>query len=115
MNTGLHFEGAVLTVEVSAAKSQQTRHTPLNAEALAARKNWHEQRQDAERVFPVGWLKTAWNDVLEKAKVEKFRWHDLRHHFASRLVQGGMALNTVRELPGHGSSDDSEICALGTD
>lgn len=97
------FKGAQLTVEGSAAKSQQTRHIPLNAEALDALKKWQEQRQDEERVFPVGWLKTAWSNVLTKATVEKFRWHDLRHHFASKLVQAGVPLNTVRELLGHGS------------
>ena len=116
MNTGLRlgelvslrwssidFKGAQLTVEGSTAKSQQTRHVPLNSEALDALKRWKKQNSDPERVFPVARFKKAWTALLERAHITRFRWHDLRHHFASRLVQKGVALNTTRELLGHGS------------
>ena len=71
-------------------------------------KAWRNQSpSDSGLVFPnsngkaFNNVKKAWAGVLEKAKIKEFRWHDLRHHFASRLVMAGVDLNTVRELLGH--------------
>ena len=98
------MKGKQITIEGATAKNQQTRHIPLNAEALEVLKRWKEQAPDSERVIAIDTgFKTAWATLLERAKITKFRWHDLRHHFASRLVQAGVPLNTVRELLGHSS------------
>ena len=95
----------LVTVRGQSAKTGDTRHLPLNSEAVETLRRWREQSGDSERIFPVTTsFKTAWSALLREAKITKrFRWHDLRHHFASRLVQASVPLNTVRELLGHGS------------
>ena len=116
MNTGLRLgellalkwvdidlKQGLLTVHGATAKTGQTRHIPLNAEARDVLTRWRKQSK-GEQVFTVqSSFKTAWGALLERAQVSRFRWHDLRHHFASRLAQAGVPLNTIRELLGHGS------------
>jgi integrase len=121
MNTGLrqgelfklewadvNLERFTVTVRAQNAKSGKTRHVPLNAEATATLKAWRDQTKSATAVFPgkegkpLVEIKTAWAKLLRDAGISAFRWHDLRHHFASRLAMAGVDLNVVRELLGHG-------------
>jgi integrase len=101
---------AIVTVRGAGAKSGTTRHVPLNATAAETLAKWgrdKEQRPDAI-VFPgldgepLEDIKSAWLPLVKAAKLTNFRFHDLRHTFASKLVQAGVDLNTVRELLGHG-------------
>jgi integrase len=41
--------------------------------------------------------------ALQAAGIENFRWHDLRHTFASRLAMAGETLQTIAQLLGHAS------------
>nr|WP_241729995.1 tyrosine-type recombinase/integrase [Pseudomonas sp. SST3] len=103
----VNLAGKILTVAGEGAKSSETRHIPLNAEALATLKAWKEQGSGTGYVFPgaegkpMADVKTAWLELLKNAGIIGFRWHDMRHDFASRLVMAGVPLNTVRDLLGH--------------
>lgn len=104
----VNLDGKVLTVVGDVAKSSQTRHIPLNREALSVLEKWQKQSgrktglvfmNDEGRAF--GDAPSSWERVRDAAGIKGFRWHDLRHTFASWLVMAGVDLNTVRELLGH--------------
>lgn len=48
-------------------------------------------------------IKTAFNAACRRAGIDDLRVHDLRHHYASRLVQRGVPLQRVQHLLGHKS------------
>ena len=48
---------------------------------------------------PVRWVNnTAWRHALGRARITDFRWHDLRHTFATWHVQAGTPVHVVQEL-----------------
>ncbi|MBA2649744.1 MAG: site-specific integrase [Legionella sp.] len=97
-----------IIVSGEVTKNSNSRYIPLNDEAFKIIKQLRKKNTDAiGLVFPsknnqpFNNIKRSWSSVLKKAQITHFRWHDLRHHFASKLVMAGVDLNTARELLGH--------------
>lgn len=107
--TGLQWSQVDLTrrlawIHPDQAKARKAIAVPLNAEAvLLIRK---QIGKHAHFVFsykgkPIYQVSTkAWYKGLMTAGIEDFRWHDLRHTWASWHVQNGTPLFALQELGG---------------
>ncbi|MBL6804611.1 MAG: tyrosine-type recombinase/integrase [Pseudomonadales bacterium] len=98
----------LISVRGETTKSGYTRHIPLTDEASSCLAEWKAANGSRELVFPspvngkrLDNINSSWKGLMKRAQIENFRFHDLRHHFASSLVMRGVDLNTVRELLGH--------------
>ncbi len=104
----VNFQARYITITGDTAKSGSTRHIPMNDEVFQVLSDWRNQSAPEELLVFKGRTgrefnnsKKSWAKLLTDASIKAFRWHDMRHHFASRLVMEGVDLNTVRELLGH--------------
>lgn len=101
------LDRATLTVRGDGAKSGKTRHIPITQQTVEVLRQWAGQSDCSGLVFPNrdgaerDNVRKVWAKLLEDAGIKEFRWHDMRHDFASKLVTAGVDLNTVRELLGH--------------
>lgn len=106
---GLRWEQVDLKRRVLWLYGDQTKNgedlsVSLNDNAMAV---LHARRRiNQEWVFtyqgkPLQRLTTrAWYKALKRANIEDFRWHDLRHTWASWLVQEGCPLYALQEMGG---------------
>jgi integrase len=94
---------------VFASKTQTIREIPINSETRKVLEAWKLNKKN-EGVFynpqtgkPFVDLKTGFSLACEKSGISGVTWHTLRHTFASRLVNSGVDIVTVKELLGHSS------------
>ena len=97
-------------------KTGQRRTIPLTKRALEVLKGREAVRtkvrpisEDLVFTHPLGrrvniyTLQKAFKKALAKSEIQKFRFHDLRHTFASRLAQNGNDPYSIQKLMGHTS------------
>ncbi len=113
-------------IRVRRGKGNKARHVPMNATVKAILAEIMAEQDTAEPctangknglvvpglVFPstTGTVMNKRNlqqrvfrKACKKAGIHDATWHDLRHTYASRLVEGGVDLYVVKELLGHSS------------
>jgi integrase len=91
-------------------KNGERREIPINETLRASLLQGLVRRLDVPFVFydpltgkPYCDIKKGFLRALRRSKIQDFKFHDLRHTFASHLVMAGVDLTTVKELLGHKS------------
>jgi len=87
-------------------KNGEKREVPMNSIVKNTLMGVRKQPESAyifcyEGGNPVYDIRKSYSTALKNSGITNFRFHDLRHTFASQLVMSGIDLNTVRELLGH--------------
>jgi integrase len=96
-------------VHADQAKARKALPVPLNAEAVLLIRKWlgkHPTHVFSFRGSPIRQVSTkVWYRALQEAGIEDFRWHDLRHTWASWHVQNGTPLYALQEMGGWASTE----------
>jgi len=88
-------------------KTSEPRQIPVNDDLEALFGKIRKKNQLVSKyVFlyegePIQGVKRSFKSALKKAEIEDFRFHDLRHTFASQVLLRGGTLKDIQELLGH--------------
>jgi len=106
----VNFNTRLITIPMS--KSGKKRFIPMNDRVMEILRDM-PSRLKSSHVFVCSngttpmdgrnFYQRVFLPAIIAAEVKDFRWHDLRHTFASRLVMAGVNLKTVQELMGRES------------
>lgn len=101
-------------------KGAKDRTIPMGEDLWSLLGRWREQCEDPRWVFPsthptklghhvsVSWIDHRIDAVEEESGVKGLHPHQLRHTFATRLVELGVHIKIVQELLGHASISTTE-------
>ena len=101
---GLTWERVDLSrgvIRLELTKSGRRREVPMNDASYRALVGLGPR--GGGRIFKTRYIKTAYNNAVEAAKLDDVTFHTLRHTFASWAIMRGVTLKELQELLGHSS------------
>jgi integrase len=119
LNTGLRrgeilnlkwsqLDFANVFIKLEKTKSGKARTVPMNSLVVNTLKQLEQNKDHDEYLFwngksnkPIQDIRKAFKRSCDAAGITNLRFHDLRHNFASSLVENGVDIVTVSELLGH--------------
>jgi integrase len=102
----VNLELGIISIEKTNTKNKVRKDIPMNEIVKAAvmgieRKGHYVFCNGNGEPLKYSSVRKCFEKAVRKSKIEDFRFHDLRHTFASNLVMAGIDIITVKELMGH--------------
>jgi integrase len=101
------FERLEINLPAERTKEAKPKTIPINRTVFEVLNRVKSDCGGAERVFPGEFTyqraSSLWREVCKAAGVVGLRVHDLRHTFASRLLEAGVRETDINRLLGHSS------------
>lgn len=92
------LDGARVRVRAENSKTARERYVGLTARCLEA---LSALPRTSHLVFPEREFKRAWRSAVRRAGIPDLRFHDLRHTYATRLLQAGVPIAEIARALGH--------------
>ncbi len=109
------LKNRIIVVAAEHSKNGKAREIPINSVLLEEMKMLKRDNGQSSFVFtyerkkgeikPIGDFKISWMKAIEKAGIQNFTFHGLRHTFASRLAAQGVHPFEAQKILGHSSID----------
>ena len=102
-----HFDMERCNWRIPMSKSGKVRNIPISAKAMEVLKGLRRWNgcpyvlPNPTTLKPYGNLFCAWDTARKRAGLPDVRMHDLRHSFASNMVNAGQSIYVVGKLLGH--------------
>ena len=87
-------------IHINDSKSGERRDIPISKKLLETINKVVGERKKG-KLFDKGDFRKGFEMSVKRAGIDNFRFHDLRHTFASWLVISGVSIYVVKELLGH--------------
>lgn len=111
----IDFRTRIIALRSLVNKNQKFDYIPMNQIVYVTLREWKEYLESMNKplcwVFPspkpnklegrMNDCNSAWKKLLYNANIQNFRWHDMRHDYASQLVMQGVDILTVKNLMCH--------------
>lgn len=102
-----------MIIHIHNAKGRKDRIVPLSENILLLLREYYKKYKPKEYLFngqfELKYSAKSCNQIIKKYLGEKYHFHQLRHSFATFLIENGTGLRRIQKLLGHSSSKTTEI------